>query len=116
MYIENLEDGIDHERLRTEFSQFGTIISAKVIKDHKNNSKGFAFVCFSSPYEATKAVTEMDGRIIITKPLRVALARRQFMQRVGPLRYNPNGDVSNNLFFLIPKGLYPLIAFLFTWN
>ena len=115
MYIKNLEDGIDDERLRTEFSQFGTIISAKVIKDHKNNSKGFAFVCFSSPYEATKAVTEMDGRIIITKQLYVAMAQRkeerraqlstQFIQRVGPLRYNPNSDVSNNLFFLIPKGL-----------
>ena len=103
MYIKNLEDGIDDERLRTEFSQFGTITSAKVMKDDKTNSKGFGFVCFSSPDEATKAVTEMNGRIIVTKPLYVALAQRkeerraqlstQFMQRVGPLRY-PNGAVS----------------------
>lgn len=101
LYIKNLEDGIDDERLRTEFSQFGTITSAKVMKDDKVNSKGFGFVCFSSPDEATKAVTEMNGRIIVTKPLYVALAQRkeerraqlstQFMQRVGPLRYNPNG-------------------------
>lgn len=100
LYIKNLEDGIDDERLRTEFSQFGTITSAKVMKDDKGNSKGFGFVCFSSPDEATKAVTEMNGRIIVTKPLYVALAQRkeerraqlstQFMQRVGPLRY-PNG-------------------------
>jgi len=100
LYIKNLEDGIDDERLRTEFSQFGTITSAKVMKDDKTNSKGFGFVCFSSPDEATKAVTEMNGRIIVTKPLYVALAQRkeerraqlstQFMQRVGPLRY-PNG-------------------------
>lgn len=103
LYIKNLEDGIDDERLRTEFSQFGTITSAKVMKDDKTNSKGFGFVCFSSPDEATKAVTEMNGRIIVTKPLYVALAQRkeerraqlstQFMQRVGPLRY-PNGAVS----------------------
>lgn len=100
LYIKNLEDGIDDERLRTEFSQFGTITSAKVMKDDKGNSKGFGFVCFSSPDEATKAVTEMNGRIIVTKPLYVALAQRkeerraqlstQFMQRVGPLRY-PSG-------------------------
>lgn len=97
LYIKNLEDGIDDERLRTEFSQYGTITSAKVMKDDKENSKGFGFVCFSSPDEATKAVTEMNGRILVTKPLYVALAQRkderraqlstQFMQRVGPLRY-----------------------------
>lgn len=97
LYIKNLEDGIDDERLRSEFSTYGTITSAKVMKDDKTNSKGFGFVCFSSPDEATKAVTEMNGRILVTKPLYVALAQRkeerraqlstQFMQRVGPLRY-----------------------------
>lgn len=101
LYIKNLEDGIDDERLRSEFSTYGTITSAKVMKDDKQVSKGFGFVCFSSPDEATKAVTEMNGRILVTKPLYVALAQRkeerraqlstQFMQRVGPLRYNASG-------------------------
>lgn len=101
LYIKNLEDGIDDEKLRSEFSTYGTITSAKVMKDDKANSKGFGFVCFSSPDEATKAVTEMNGRILVTKPLYVALAQRkeerraqlstQFMQRVGPLRYNASG-------------------------
>lgn len=101
LYIKNLEDGIDDERLRQEFQTYGTITSAKVMKDDKTQSKGFGFVCFSSPDEATKAVTEMNGRIIVTKPLYVALAQRkeerraqlstQFMQRVSPLRYNQSG-------------------------
>lgn len=102
LYVKNLDDNIDDERLRKEFSQFGTITSAKVMSESRNKagepgrSKGFGFVCFSSPEEATKAVTEMNGRILVSKPLYVALAQRkedrkahlaaQYMQRVTGMR------------------------------
>ena len=33
LYVKNLDDGIDDERLRKEFSPFGTITSAKVKKE-----------------------------------------------------------------------------------
>merc|ERR1712157_677076 len=108
LYIKNLEDGIDDERLRTEFSQYGTITSAKVMKDDKGNSKGFGFVCFSSPDEATKAVTEMNGRILVTKPLYVALAQRkeerraqlssQFMQRVSGFSLRPGTAMQSQIY------------------
>lgn len=34
LYVKNLDDTIDDERLRKEFSQFGTITSAKVSIGH----------------------------------------------------------------------------------
>ncbi|XP_036019935.1 polyadenylate-binding protein 4 isoform X10 [Mus musculus] len=104
LYIKNLDDTIDDEKLRREFSPFGSITSAKVMLED-GRSKGFGFVCFSSPEEATKAVTEMNGRIVGSKPLYVALAQRkeerkahltnQYMQRVAGMRALPASAILN---------------------
>merc|ERR1712168_729630 len=117
LYVKNLDDSITDDILREHFSQFGTITSAKVQmmtdselegkrkeggdgKEVVSRSKGFGFVCFSSPEEATKAVTEMNGRILVSKPLYVALAQRkedrkahlasQYMQRIASMRMQGN--------------------------
>ncbi|KAJ7988989.1 hypothetical protein DPEC_G00314900 [Dallia pectoralis] len=104
LYIKNLDDTIDDEKLRKEFTPFGSITSAKVMLE-EGRSKGFGFVCFSSPEEATKAVTEMNGRIVGSKPLYVALAQRkeerkahltnQYMQRIAGMRAMPANAVIN---------------------
>merc|ERR1719278_2181778 len=96
LYVKNLDDTIDDEMLRKEFTPYGTITSAKVMCCEEGRSKGFGFVCFSSPEEATKAVTEMNGRYIVSKPLYVALAQRkedrkahltsQYIQRMAGMR------------------------------
>ncbi|NWT00372.1 EPAB protein, partial [Mionectes macconnelli] len=112
LYVKNLDDGIDDEKLRKEFSPYGTITSAKVMTEG-GHSKGFGFVCFSSPEEATKAVTEMNGRIISTKPLYVALAQRkeerkailtnQYMQRLATMRALPGPLLGS---FQTPAGYF----------
>ncbi|KAF2074807.1 hypothetical protein CYY_003871 [Polysphondylium violaceum] len=82
LYIKNIDDSIDNDKLREVFNPFGTITSAIVMKDDKSSSsKGFGFVCYTSPDEATRAVTEMNGRMIGTKPLYVALAQRKDIRR-----------------------------------
>lgn len=81
LYIKNLGDAYDDNRLRSEFAQFGNITSCKVMRDQKGKSKGFGFVCFTTPEEATKAVTEMNGRMSGGKPLYVALAQRKEVRR-----------------------------------
>ncbi|KAI0322209.1 hypothetical protein OF83DRAFT_1167735 [Amylostereum chailletii] len=81
LYIKNLEDDVDDDKLRAEFEPFGTITSCKVMRDEKATSKGFGFVCFSSPDEATKAVAEMNNKMIGSKPLYVSLAQRRDVRR-----------------------------------
>jgi polyadenylate-binding protein len=56
LYVKNLDETYDDERLRQEFGQFGTITSSRIMFDDKGASKGFAFVCFAAPEEATKGV------------------------------------------------------------
>lgn len=83
LYIKNLDDNIDLERLRKEFDPYGTITSAKIaMSEDKSTSRGFGFVCYSSPDEATKAVNEMHGRIIEKKPLYVGLAESKEQRKM----------------------------------
>uniref|UniRef100_A0A7N5P481 Polyadenylate-binding protein n=1 Tax=Ailuropoda melanoleuca TaxID=9646 RepID=A0A7N5P481_AILME len=84
LYIKNLDDTIDDEKLRKEFSPFGSITSAKVMLED-GRSKGFGFVCFSSPEEATKA----------RKEERKAHLTNQYMQRVAGMRALPANAILN---------------------
>merc|ERR1719469_1413671 len=82
LYVKNLDEAVTDDMLRTEFSRMGTITSARVMKHMKDGlSRGFGFVCFSTPEEATRAVNEMHGTIIGNKPVFIALAQRKEVRR-----------------------------------
>lgn len=81
LFVKNLPDDVDDQQLSQEFSKFGSITSAKVMKDSTGNSKGFGFICFSTSDEATRAVTEMNNKMFFGKPLYVALHQRKEHRR-----------------------------------
>ncbi|XP_077921084.1 polyadenylate-binding protein 4-like isoform X2 [Halichoerus grypus] len=119
LYVKNLEDDIDDRRLREELSLFGTISSARVMME-AGHSKGFGFVCYTSPEEANKAVMAMNGKIVITKPLYVAIAQskderqafltKNYMERISAVRDGDNAILNyrkitsfNNFIPILPQ-------------
>lgn len=120
LYIKNLDEDIDDERIRQEFSVYGVITSAKIMRDEKTDiSRGFGFVCFSSPEEATRAVTEMNGRMLGSKPIYVALAQRKEVRRsqleiqmshrnqMRAMGTPPTGFIGGPMFYAPPGGFIP---------
>jgi len=77
LYIKNLPDDVSDGELKNMFAQFGEITSARVMVDANKRSKGFGFVCYKSPDEATRAVSDMHLKTIQGKPLYVGLAERK---------------------------------------
>ncbi|XP_019156464.1 PREDICTED: polyadenylate-binding protein 2-like [Ipomoea nil] len=77
LYVKNLDDSIDDDKLRELFNDYGTITSCKVMRDPSGISRGSGFVAFSAPEEASRALNEMNAKMIISKPLYVAIAQRK---------------------------------------
>lgn len=84
LYVKNLDDSVDDEKLRELFEPFGPTSSVKVMRDERGISRGFGFVCFLNAEDATKAVAEMHLKYVRGKPLYTGLAERreQRLQRL----------------------------------
>jgi len=81
LYVKNLDENLEDAAFREAFEAYGQITSCKIMRDDKMNAKGFGFVCYTTNEEASKAVTEMNGKILASKPIYVALAQRKEQRR-----------------------------------
>lgn len=64
------------EELSAEFSAFGGVASATIIRDKETNkSRGFGFVIMESDQEAKKAIEALNGKDLKGRPLTVNEAR-----------------------------------------
>ncbi|KAI4381888.1 hypothetical protein MLD38_007912 [Melastoma candidum] len=78
LYVRNLDSSIDENILQEYFCSCGKVTSVKVMRENNGHSKGFGFVCFSSPAEAQRALSTLNGTNTFKgKPLYVAFARRK---------------------------------------
>lgn len=106
LYVKHLDDSISDEEFRDLFSPFGTITSARVMRGEDGASRGFGFVCYSTPEEASKALTEMNGKLVHNKPITVTLHQRKEQRRAHLQAVY--GRVGNNMpRYPMPQAMYP---------
>lgn len=81
LYVKNIDDTVTEDLFRETFSAYGTITSARIMKGDDGVSRGFGFICFTTPEEATNALHNLHGKALNGKPLVVALHQRKEVRR-----------------------------------
>ncbi|CAF0719445.1 unnamed protein product [Adineta steineri] len=99
LYIRNLPEKCDENKLIELFSPFGEIIQARVIRDQSTESpRGIAFVIMGTRSQAQRAVEYLNGKIIDhQRPLLVKFADDDKRRRQLMARYLPQIDNNNNI-------------------
>lgn len=75
VFVGGLSWGTGDQELKAAFQPVGEIVEAKVITDRETGrSRGFGFVTFQDPEAAKAAITQMNGKTLDGRTIRVDLA------------------------------------------
>ena len=76
IYVGNLSYETNQESLQTLFAEYGEVESVNVITDrYTGRSKGFGFVEMVTEEAADKAITELNGKSVDDREIRVEKAK-----------------------------------------
>ena len=76
LYVGNLPYSVNDDGLKELFAPSGEVTEAKVIMDKfSGRSKGFGFVTMKDDESAQKAISEIDGKEIEGRQMKVNVAR-----------------------------------------
>ncbi len=76
MYVSNLSFNVQDEDLREFFTEYGEVVSAKVIMNKETGrSRGFGFVEMSDDAAAEKAMAELNGGMVEGRAISVTVAK-----------------------------------------
>ena len=101
VFIGDLSNEVNDEVLQQAFSAFGSVSEARVMWDMKTGrSRGYGFVAFRDRMEAEKAIAQMNGEWLGSRPIRCnwanqkgqpSMSQQQAMQAMGMTPTTPYG-------------------------
>jgi len=78
IYVGNLSYEVNEEDLKKAFSEFGEVVSVKIIKDqYDGRSKGFGFVEMPDNREAETAIEGLNSKEFKGRSIKVNQAKPQ---------------------------------------
>ena len=76
IFVGNLSFDTSNSRLEGLFTEYGEVTSAQVITDRDTGrSRGFGFVEMSSSDQADRAISDLNGREVDGRQLKVNIAK-----------------------------------------
>lgn len=76
IYVGNLSYGMSEDELREAFAAYGDVSSVKILTDRETGrSRGFGFVEMPNQSEGEAAITQLNGKELSGRTLRVNEAR-----------------------------------------
>ena len=91
IYVGNLPHEVTEDDLQNAFSEFGEVVSVKIIKDQYNGrSKGFGFVEMPDRIEANAAIKGLDSKDFKGRSIKVNQAKPR-SNRTGGRRRQVGG-------------------------
>lgn len=76
IYVGNLNYNLKEEELAELFSQYGEVVSVKIVKDQETGrAKGFGFVEMADESEGAEAIEKLDGADVRGRNIKVNQAK-----------------------------------------
>jgi RNA recognition motif-containing protein len=98
IYVSNLGFNVQDEDLKSFFTPYGEVTSAKIINDRETGrSRGFGFVEMPDDAAAKKAIAELDGGDVEGRAIKVMEAKpKEDKPRGGGFRGGSGGGYNNS--------------------
>jgi len=72
LFCGDLGNDVSDDVLTRGFSKYPSFLKAKVVRDKRTNkSKGYGFVSFKDPQDYMRAMKEMDGKYLGSRPIKL---------------------------------------------